>query len=80
MKFADHLPLYRIEEILKRSNINIQRQTLSGWVLKLGDVIMTIYDLMLQKVLEGNRLFTDATGINYLVKGKGSQKGYIWVY
>ena len=80
MKFADHLPLYRIEEILKRSNINIQRQTLSGWVLKLGDVIMPIYDLMLQKVLEGNRLFTDATGINYLVKGKGSQKGYIWVY
>lgn len=79
-KFADHLPLYRIEEILKRSGINIQRQTLCGWVLKLGEAIIPLYDLMMQKVLEGDRLFTDASGLNYLVKGKGSQKGYIWVY
>ena len=79
-KFADHLPLYRIEEILKRSGINIQRQTLSSWVLKLGKALMPIYDLMLKKVIGGDRLFTDATGINYLVKGKGSQKGYVWVY
>jgi transposase len=79
-KFADHLPLYRIEEILKRSSINIQRQTLCGWVLKLGEVLMPLYDLMMQKVLKGDRVFTDATGLNYLVKGKGTQKGYIWAY
>ena len=29
-KFADHLPLYRIEEIFRRSGINIQRQTIGG--------------------------------------------------
>jgi transposase len=80
MKFADHLPLYRVEEILKRGGIDIQRQTLCGWVLKLGEVLMPLYDLMFKKVLAGNRVFTDATGLNYLVKGKGSQKGYIWVY
>ena len=79
-KFADHLPLYRIEEILKRSGINIQRQTLCRWVLKLGEVLMPLYDLMMQKTLNSDRIFTDATGLNYLVKGKGSQKGYIWVY
>ena len=35
---------------------------------------------MMKKVIESDRIFTDATGLNYLVKGKGSQKGYIWVY
>lgn len=35
-KFADHLPLYRLVEILDRSKIKISRQTLSNWVLTLG--------------------------------------------
>ena len=35
-KFADHLPLYRIEEQFKRTGLHIPRQTLSSWVLKLG--------------------------------------------
>ena len=80
MKFADHLPLYRIEEIFKRSGINIQRQTLGGWVLKMGAILSPLYELMLDKILQSPRLFTDATTVNYLLKGKGSQKGYMYVY
>ena len=80
MKFADHLPLYRIEEIFRRSAINIQRQTLGSWVLKMGELLNPVYELMLEKILRSPRLFTDATGINYLVKGKGSQKGFMYVY
>lgn len=79
-KFADHLPLYRIEEILKRDDIKIQRQTLCGWVLKLGEALMPLYDIMFAKILASERLFTDATTINYLVKGQGSQMGYMYVY
>ena len=33
-KFADHLPLYRIEEILKREGIKISRKLLSQWVIR----------------------------------------------
>ncbi len=35
-KFADHLPLYRQVQMLRRSDIQISRQTLSKWVLSLG--------------------------------------------
>jgi len=35
-KFADHLPLYRISEILKREDINISRKLLSQWVVRCG--------------------------------------------
>ena len=31
-KFGDHLPAYRLEGIFKRSDINISRQTLFGWM------------------------------------------------
>ena len=45
-KFADHLPLYRLEEILQRSKIKISRQTLSNWVLALGRGLSPLYDAM----------------------------------
>ncbi len=35
-KFADHLPLYRQVQMLRRSDVQISRQTLSKWVLSLG--------------------------------------------
>jgi len=35
-KFADHLPLYRIAEIMGRDGIGISRKLLSQWVLRLG--------------------------------------------
>ena len=35
-KFADHLPLYRLAEIMQRSEVKISRQTLSNWVITLG--------------------------------------------
>ncbi len=35
-KFADHLPLYRIEEILNRDGIKISRKLLSQWVIRCG--------------------------------------------
>jgi len=33
-KYADHLPLYRLSQILMRSGIDIHRSTLAGWVGK----------------------------------------------
>ena len=35
-KFADHLPLYRISEIMGRDNIGISRKLLSQWVMHCG--------------------------------------------
>ena len=51
MKFLDHLPLYRIERIFKRSRIRIQRQTLSSWVMQLGRLLLPLYHQMRQEVL-----------------------------
>jgi transposase len=80
-KFADHLPLYRIEEQFKRTGLNISRQTLSSWVLKLGDALMPLGDALRDQILAQNRIFTDDSPIKFQIKGKKKiQEGRIWTY
>lgn len=79
-KFADHLPLYRIEQIYDRSGIWIQRQTLSGWVIQLGTALQPLYNLMKAAVFSGDRLFSDSTSLRYIAHDQGSRKGAVWVY
>ncbi len=80
-KFADHLPLYRLVEILKRSDVRISRQTLSKWVLTLGAALSILYDAMKEQILESGVVFADETPIRLQVKGKSRcQQAYMWVY
>ena len=79
-KYVDHLPLYRVEQIMQRAGIHIQRQTLSGWVKQLAKALIPIYEEMYDRIVHSDRIFTDGTSINYLTKGQGSKKGQMYVY
>lgn len=80
-KYADHLPLYRIEEMLRRSGVTIPRQTLSKWVIRLGEVLEPLGNLLKESILASGRIFTDDSTINLQVKGKGKlQQARIWAY
>ncbi|MBI5345891.1 MAG: IS66 family transposase, partial [Chlamydiae bacterium] len=75
-KFADHLPLYRIAEILSREEIGISRKLLSQWVVKCGLILKPLYDLMLKMILDSKNIFVDETTINLL---KQDKLAYMWV-
>ena len=80
-KFTDHLPLYRLVEILKRADIRISRQTLSKWVLTLGIALSPLYEAMRAEVLANGAIFVDETPIRLQAKGKNRcQQAYMWVY
>lgn len=80
-KFADHLPLYRQAQMLRRSDIQISRQTLSKWVLSLGAGLAPLYEAMKARVLESGVLFVDESPISLQTPGKGRcKKAYMWVY
>lgn len=80
-KYADHLPLYRIEEQFKRDGLTIARQTLSNWVLQLGSILQPLGDLLRDQILNSSRIFTDDSPVKLQTKGKGKlQEGRIWVY
>jgi len=77
-KFADHLPLYRINEIFIRDKIYISRKLLSQWVVKIGLSLKPLYDEMQKKILESNNVFIDESPVNILDSPKVKQ-AYMWV-
>ena len=81
-KFYFYLTCYRLEEKFKLDNVHIQRQTMYGWIKQLGNQLEIIYQEMLRRIIQSERMFTDATSLCYLTKNelKGSKDGYVYVY
>ena len=77
-KFADHLPLYRISEILSREGIEISRKLLSQWVVRSGIALAPLYDEMLEQILKNGNIFVDETPVSVLDENK-VRTGYMWV-
>jgi transposase len=80
-KFADHLPLYRLEDILTRHGLYLSRSTLCDWVRNAADLLGPLADLQKTRVLQSPVLWTDDTPVTVLGgETPGSTKGRFWVY
>lgn len=80
-KFADYLPLYRLESIFARSGFEIDRATLSIWCRDVAEIIKPLYDLMIQRLLGSHVICTDDTVMPMLAPGNGKTKqGRMWIY
>ncbi|MCX6779799.1 MAG: IS66 family transposase [Candidatus Magasanikbacteria bacterium] len=77
-KFADHLPLYRIAEIMGREKIKISRKLLSQWVVRVGMTLKPLYDEMTKQILASKNVFIDETPVKLQDQVKCKQ-AYIWV-
>jgi len=80
-KYVDALPLYRQEDILKRAGIELPRATLANWILKLGELVLPLINLLRDSVLEYGIVQMDETTVQVLKeKDKApSSKSYMWV-
>ena len=78
-KFADYLPLYRLEAIFARNGFEIDRATQSVWCGDVADLVTPLYDLMVQRVLASHVIATDDTVMPMLAPGKARQ-ARMWVY
>ncbi len=79
-KFADHLPLYRQSEMMRRDGIHISRQILCQWVLRAGLALKPLYNEMIDRILKSENVFYDETPIQMLSPGKGkTHQAYMWV-
>jgi len=81
-KYVDHLPLYRLEGIFARHNIDIKRSTTCGWVASLAKLLTPLYDLMAQEVVQSKIINTDDTPVNVQDKTRDgkTRTGRIWIY
>jgi transposase len=79
-KFGDHLPLYRIKELLSREDIEISRPLLSNWVLRSGLALYPLYEEMQKRILDSGNVFADETPIALQMPRKGkTHQAYMWV-
>jgi hypothetical protein len=81
-KLADHLPLYRLEQIFARQEIAIARSTMCGWMDSMAKIVKPLYDLMTARVKQSKVVQTDETRVPLLpqvpTKGKKCKSGRIW--
>lgn len=77
--FADHLPYYRLEEILGRSQVVIDRSTQCRWMIRLANELTPLVDLMRSLALESPVLLADETPVKMLAPGQGkTSTTYLW--
>jgi transposase len=78
-KFADYLPLYRLEDIFERQGFEISRATQSVWCGDVADVVEPLYQRMAERVRKSHVVATDDTVQPMLSPGQ-TQPARMWVY
>lgn len=80
-KYADHLPLYRQQQMIARSGIELASSTLSGWVGASGVALMPLVAAMKAELLAEHVLHADETPVAMLDPGAGkTQRAYLFAY
>ena len=78
-KFADYLPLYRLEAIFARQGFEISRATQSVWCGDVADLVEPLYQRMAERVRQSHVVATDDTIFPMQSPGKAKQ-ARMWVY
>jgi len=82
-KYADHLPLYRQEQMWDRVGVDLDRVTLGRWMMACGELLSPLVDLMKKDILKSSYIQADETPLQVLSpKGRlsSSKFSYMWVY
>jgi transposase len=78
-KYADHLPLYRLEGIFARYGIEISRSTMCDWMADVARLARPLVALMRQRILSSKVINSDDTPVPVQDVGK-TRKGRLWIY
>lgn len=81
-KYADHLPLNRLEGIFKRNGIPLKKSMMWDMILRVGEIAaMPILAQMREELRAESILHADETPVTVRLEDrKGSKKAYIWCY
>jgi transposase len=80
-KYADHLPLYRLEGIVARSGVRLSRSTLCDWMASAAALLEPLVALMRARLLLSRVIHSDDTSVPFLERGRDKARdGHLWVY
>lgn len=82
-KYADHNPLYRQSVILLRdAGIDVSRATLDGWVMRVGELLTPMVEVIRRELIRGHYIQADETPVEVQMReGRGrNHQAYLWQY
>jgi transposase len=83
-KFADHLPLHRLEAITARSGFELSRSILCEWLDATADLLEGVAEAVRDDVLGFTVVGMDETGVRVVFDKKdpkrGTRRASVWVY
>jgi len=82
-KYAEHMPLYRLQERYRRAGVDFSLSTFCNWVDHVAGLTAPIVEAMKQQMLFSRKVHTDDTPITVLDPSAlpvHSRRGYMWVY
>jgi len=79
-KYADGLPLYRFENVLKRHGVEVSRQTLARWVIQCAAQFQPLLNLLRDKLLESPIIHCDETRLQVLHEPGRDPTAQSWMW
>jgi transposase len=80
-KYADHLPLYRQQQIFARAGVDLPRSTLADWVGRCGVELSPLVEQLREALKQHTVLHADETPVAMLAPGKKrTHTAYVWAY
>jgi transposase len=81
-KYCDHIPLNRLQGMLRRHRVEIGVASLCDWVGRMADLLRPIYGRLSAELLAGHLIQSDDTPVPYQLDTLKTRTatGYLWTY
>jgi len=83
-KYADHMPLCRLERLFERHGIDMPRSKTSAWMMEIAALLRPLHELMIRRVTGRSAVIgADETPIKMLDPASGKHRTkqcYLWEY
>lgn len=81
-KYVNAQPLYRQEQEFASMDLNLSRQTMANWVIKMSERYLSlVYDRLKAEIVNAPIVHADETPVMVTKDGReGMHKNYMWVY
>ena len=78
-KFADYLPLHRLEAIFARQGFELDRSTMCLWMADVAEIVRPVYQRLVERVRASHVLATDDT-VMPLLQPERARRARMWIY
>lgn len=78
-KYSDGLPLYRLEEIFERQDVELSRTTMARWMIQVAKALMPIRNVLSDRMCSAHAISCDETSVHVLKENGRPAESKSWM-